>query len=146
MTKKNYLLKLSITFLLMFFIFDALGQEPKIFKHFDDSTIDKVNIDFDKDGDLDFIYAGVITDRNQGRVYLVENKGSKFKKPQYIFSFPTIAVKQNIIIDIKDNIIKIIMIGVSPKNVKTRYVATIDNGEFQGLLIPPVTSGSLEKN
>ena len=147
MNLKKSLLKLSVTLLLSFCFFKASSQEHKIFKHFDKNTIDRVEIDYDKDGDLDFIYVGVIANRNQGRVYLIENKGQgEFGKPEYIYSYPTISIKQSIEIQQRGNFITINLVGTSPKNVKSKFAAVINKGGFQGLLVPPVTSGSLKKN
>lgn len=146
MILKKYLVKLSLTLFLIFCFFEISGQEHKIFKHFDKSTLINVEIDYDKDGDLDFIYVGVIADRNQGRVYLIENRGSKLGNPEYIFSYPTIAVKQTIVIEQIGNLISINLIGTSPDNIKTKFVANINKGKFQGLLSPPATSNTLKKN
>ena len=146
MNLKKSFLKLSGTLLLTFCFFNAYSQEHKLFKYLDKNTIDSVKIDYDKDGDLDFIYVGVIANRNQGRVYLVENKGNKFGKPEYIYSYPTISIKQNIEIQQKDNFITINLVGTSPENVKSKFAAVINKRGFQGLLVPPVTSGSLKKN
>ena len=140
MNLKISFVKLLVTILLIFCLSEAYAQEHKVFKHFDKKTMNNIKIDYDKDGDLDFIYVGVIADRNQGRVYLIENKGDKFAKPEYIYSYPTISIKQYIEIEHKDNLITINLVGTSPKNVITKFAATIDNGKFQGLLVPPVTS------
>ena len=146
MNLKISFVKLLVTILLIFCISEAYAQEHKVFKHFDKKTMNNIKIDYDKDGDLDFIYVGVIANRNQGRVYLVENKGNKFGKPEYIYSYPTISIKQNIEIQQKDNFITINLVGTSPENVKSTFAAVINKKGFQGLLVPPVTSGSLKKN
>ncbi len=141
---KNSLLRFFLTILLIFYFIEVSSQENKIFKFLDKNTMNNTKIDYDNDGDLDFIYVGVIADRNQGRVYLVENKGKNFAKPEYIFSYPTIPIKQHLKISLQKNILKIKIIGTSTKGIKTKYTATVNKGEFQGVLIPPATSGSLK--
>lgn len=139
MNFKNHIIKPAITLALGLFTYIAQSQETPIFKYFDKNTIDKVRIDYDNDGDLDYIVAGVNPERNQGRVYLIENKGTKFGKPEYIYSFPTIPVKQYLDIQQKDNITIINIIGTSPTGEQTKFVGTLIKGEFEGLILPPIT-------
>jgi len=140
---RNLNLKQSIVLLLFLCTSAAKSQETPIIKYFDANTIDQVKIDYDNDGDVDYIMAGVIPERDQGRVYLVENKGNKFGKPEYIYSFPTIPVKQQLTIHQKDNITTINIIGTSPTGKETEIIVTLYKGKFEGMLAPPITSDGL---
>ena len=132
--------KQVILAVLILFSFTAKSQNIPILKYIDKNTIEEVKIDYDQDGDTDFILVGVVSDRDQGRVYLVENKGSKLGKPEYIYSFPTISVKQQLDINQKDNITTINVVGTAPDNKQTKYVVTLYKGKFEGMLVPPITS------
>jgi len=125
---------------LILFSITAKGQNIPVFKHIDKNTIEEVKIDYDQDGDIDFIVVGVVSDRDQGRVYLVENKGAKLGKPEYIYSFPTISVKQQLDIQQKDNITTINVVGTAPDRKQTKFVVTLYKGKFEGMLVPPITS------
>lgn len=122
------------------FSITAKGQNIPIFKHIDKNTIEEVKIDYDQDGDFDFIVVGVVSDRDQGRVYLVENKGEKLGKPEYIYSFPTISIKQQLDIKQKDNITTINIVGTAPDLKQTKFTVTLYKGKFEGMLVPPITS------
>lgn len=126
----------------VFILFSCTGksQNIPILKHIDKNTINEVKIDYDQDGDFDFIVVGVVSDRDQGRVYLVENKGEKLGKPEYIYSFPTISVKQQLDIKQKDNITTINVVGTAPDFKQIKYIVTLYKGKFEGMLVPPVTS------
>ncbi len=139
MNLKNKILKQVIALSLGLFTYIAQSQEAPTFKYFEKNTIDEVKIDFDNDGDLDYIVAGVISDKNQGRVYLVENKGTKLGKPEYIYSFPTIPIKQHLEIHQDDNITTITIFGTSPTGEKTKFVAILNKGVFEGLILQPAT-------
>ena len=140
MILRNHMVKSAITLTLGLFTYVAQSQETPTVKYFDKSTIHEVKIDYDNDGDMDYIVAGVIPDKNQGRVYLVENKGAKLGKPEYIYSFPTIPVKQHLDIQQKDNVTTINVIGTSPTGKKSKFIGTLYKGEFAGMIIPPITS------
>lgn len=103
------------------FSFHANSQEIPTIKHLDKSTISQVTLDYDNDGDLDYIFSGVIANRHQGRVYIIENKAAKFSKPEYIYSFPTVLIKQTLNVIQSDNITTINIIGTSPEGVKSKY-------------------------
>ena len=139
MNLKNHIVKPTIAFTLGLFTYIAQSQETPAFKYFDKETIDEVKIDYDNDGDLDYIIAGVIPERDQGRVYLVENLGSKLGKPEYIYSFPTIPVKQHLDIQQKDNTTTINIIGTSPTGERIKFIGTLYKGKFAGMIIPPAT-------
>ena len=140
MNLKNRIVKSTITLTLVLCTYIAQSQETPTVKYFDESTIHEVKIDYDKDGDMDYIVAGVISEKNQGRVYLIENKGAKLGKPVYIFSFPTIPKQQHLNIQQKDNVTTINVIGTSPEGKQTNFIGTLYKGAFAGLIIPPVTS------
>jgi hypothetical protein len=141
---RNLNLKQLVVLLLFLCASAAKSQETPIIKYFDVNTIDEVKIDYDNDGDVDYIMAGVIPERDQGRIYLVENKGNKFGKPEYIYSFPTIPVKQQLTIHQKDNITTINIIGTSPTGEETKIIVTLYKGKFEGMLLPPITSDGLK--
>lgn len=124
------------------FFLNSYSQEFPNIKYLDEETIDEVKIDYDKDGDVDLIIAGVYVKKNQGRVYLIENNGSKYNKPEHIFSFPSIGFKQEIEILQDENMTTINVIGTSPTGKKEKFTATLFKGEFEGLTIPPITSVS----
>jgi hypothetical protein len=128
--------------MLTLFFLNSYSQRTLDIKYLDKETIDQVKIDYDKDGDLDIIVAGVFVKKNQGRVYLIKNNGIAYKKPEHIFSFPSIGTKQNIELVQDGNTTKIIMTGTSPTGKKDKFTATLNKGEFEGLLIPPVSSGT----
>lgn len=139
MKLQSTILSLGLAALCFLFSNSLYSQDKPVIKYFDKTTTDTVQLDFDEDGDLDFIIAGVVADKHQGRVYLVENKGNKFAKPEYIYSFPTIPVKQKLVIEHKDQIITINTTGTSPKGKKQKYVGTLIKGNFEGVLAPPAT-------
>ena len=118
------------------------SQESPYIKHLAKETIDEIRIDVDFDGDLDLIIAGVFLDKNQGRVYVVETKGKKYGKPEYIYSYPTIGTKQKLEVVQKDNLITINTTGTSPTGELKKFVAMLRNGSFDGLLVPPVTASN----
>lgn len=96
-----------IVFVLFFCIQTIQSQEiPKI-KYLERNTMDVVKIDYDNDGDLDYIIAGVFSIRYQGRVYLVENRGTKFNRPEYIYSYPTVPLKQKLNIEQLDDLLQL---------------------------------------
>ena len=140
MKLQTFLEKQVILAVLILFSFTAKSQNIPILKYIDKNTIEEVKIDYDQDGDTDFIVVGVVSDRDQGRIYLVENKGSKLGKPEYIYSFPTISVKQHLDINQKDNITTINVVGTAPDKKQTKYVVTLYKGKFEGMLVPPITS------
>jgi len=140
MKLQTLLKKQVILVVIVLFTTTIYSQNTHIFKHIDKNTIDEVKIDYDLDGDLDYIVVGVVSARDQGRVYLVENKGSKLDKPEYIYSFPTISVKQHIDIQQKDNITTINIVGTAPDNKQTKFSVTLYKGKFEGMLVPPITS------
>ena len=142
MKLQNQIIKRATVFVLILFTYVAQSQEAPTIKYFDKNTVDEVKIDYDNDGDSDYIIVGVIPERDQGRIYLVENKGKKFGKPAYIYSFPTIPVKQHLTILKKDNITTINVIGTSPTGKESKITVTLYKGQFEGLLIPPVSSES----
>lgn len=123
----------------LFFTTTSIAQKTPTIKYFDPLTIDQIQLDIDSDGDLDYIIVGVIANKHQGRVYLVENKGNKYAKPEYIYSFPTIPVKQVLKIEQQNNIVTINTTGTSPKGDERKYVGTLVKGQFEGVLTPPVT-------
>jgi len=118
----------------------AQSQDFSALKYFDQNTIHEVQIDYDLDGDIDYIVAGVIPKKNQGRVYLIENKGDSFKKPEYIYSFPTIPIKQVIEVEQQKEFTIIRTIGTSPSGKETKVVGTLFKGQFEGMLVSPITS------
>lgn len=118
-------------------------QIPNI-KHLDEETLDKVKIDLDKDGDMDLIIAGVFVKKNQGRVYLVKNTGLRYEKPEFIFSFPSIGMKQEIEIIQEGSTTTIVAMGTSPTGKKDKFTATLFNGNFEGVTIPPISSDSID--
>jgi hypothetical protein len=118
----------------------AQSQDFSALKYFDQNTIHEVQIDYDLDGDIDYIVAGVIPEKNQGRVYLIENKGDSFKKPEYIYSFPTIPIKQIIEVEQQKEFTIIRTIGTSPSGEETKVVGTLFKGQFEGMLVSPITS------
>lgn len=140
MTLQPLLKKQAILVIIILFSFTGKSQNSSIYKYFDENTIDEVKIDYDQDGDLDYIVVGVVTGRDQGRVYLVENKGDKLEKPEYIYSFPTISIKQHLVTNQKDNVTTINIDGTSPEGKQTNFEITLYKGEFQGMLIPPIKS------
>jgi|TARA_B110000967_G_C18583335_1_gene410793 hypothetical protein len=97
-----------------------------------------VKIDFDKDGDLDLIVAGVFVKKNQGRVYAIRNNGLDYAKPEFIFSFPSIGRKQEI--EVKQEVAT----GTYPIGKKDKFTATLFNGIFEGLIIPPISFDSID--
>ena len=130
----------SLTVILcLFFSTISFAQKTPVIKYFDPATTDQIQLDFDNDGDLDYIIAGVIADKHQGRVYLVENKGNKYAKPEYIYSFPSIPVKQVLEIDQQNHIVTINTTGTSPTGVERKYIGTLVKGQFEGMLAPPAT-------
>ena len=116
------------------------GQKVPSIKYFHEETVDQVSIDYDGDGDLDLIVAGVNPDRLQGRVYLIENKGSKFGKPEYLYSFPSVPLKQKLVVSQDKAVTKIDVKGTSPAGKQVSYVGTLIKGNFEGMTIPPVTA------
>lgn len=140
MKLQNLLEKQVIFVAFILFSITTYSQNVPIIKYLDLDTIDEVQIDYDQDGDLDYVIAGFAPDRNQGRIYLVENQDGKLNKPEYIYSFPTIGMKQNIAIHQKDNITTINVIGTSPEGKQSKFEVTLFKGAFQGMLIPPITS------
>jgi len=116
------------------FIFSQ--QSPAI-KYLEKETVDEVKIDFDNDGDLDLIIAGVFLDKNQGRVYIVEANGNKYGKPEYVYSYPTIGTKQQLEVQQKENLTTIYTTGTSPTGELKKYIGMLRNGVFDGLLVPP---------
>ena len=133
--KKNLLI---IAFSLFFF--NIYSQDIPNIKHLEKETIDQVKVDFDKDGDIDIIVAGVHLKKNQGRVFLIRNNGVEYDKPEYIFSYPSIGFKQEIKLFHDDNTTKIVMTGTSPTGKRDEFTATLYKGEFQGMLIPPIST------
>jgi hypothetical protein len=134
------LFKLAVLPTLLTITLNANGQSAPKIKYFETTTIDQVQIDFDNDGDLDLIIAGVNADRNQGRVYLVENRGGKLGKPEYIYSFPSIAVKQELRVSQDKDVTTINIEGTSPNGDKRNYVGTLVRGAFEGMIAPPITA------
>lgn len=140
MVFKNKQILILLIFVMLLSSFTSQSQElPKI-KLLEDTTLDIVKIDFDNDGDLDVIVAGVFSIRDQGRIYLIENKGSRYNKPEYIYSYPTIPLKQHLNVEQKDDFITIITTGISPAGKETKYTGTLHKGVFVGLLLPPATA------
>ena len=133
-----------ITLTLTLFFLNSYSQKTENIKYLDEETISQVEIDYDKDGDMDIIIAGVYVKKNQGRVYLIKNNGINYDKPEYIFSFPSIGLKQEIELYQDGNITKIIMTGTSPTGQQDKFIATLHKGEFDGILLPPVSSGTLD--
>ena len=129
-----------ITLILTLFFLNSYSQKTLNIKYLDEETIDQIKIDYDKDGDLDIIVAGVFVKKNQGRVYLINNNGITYNKPEHIFSFPSIGTKQKIELLQEGNTTKIVMTGTSPDGKKDKFTATLFKGEFEGLLIPAVSS------
>ncbi len=139
---KIHIVKSAISLTLGLIALIAHSQQTPTIKFFDENTIHQVKIDYDNDGDMDYIVAGVISEKNQGRIYLVENKGTKLGKPEYIYSFPTIPVKQHLDIQQNSNITTIHVIGTSTSGKKTKFIGTLYKGKFAGMIIPPITSDS----
>ena len=140
MKYKNNLVSPMITFVLILFFVNSYAQKSPDIKYLDDETVDKVLIDYDNDGDIDIIVAGVVVKKNQGRVYLIENTGLKYSKPEHLFSFPSIGLKQKLKIEKDGDIITIATLGTSPEGKQESYKATLNKGNFEGLTIPPVSS------
>ncbi len=135
------------TFIILFFTFfllNSYSQKKIHIKYLDDETIDQVETDYDNDGDMDIIIAGVYVKKNQGRVYLIKNNGENYDKPEYVFSFPSIGRKQKIELYKEGSITKIIMTGTSPSGQQDKFVATLNKKGFDGILIPPVSSSYLD--
>jgi len=142
MNYKIYLHKhLTALTLVLFFSISYSQDSPKI-KYLDEETIDEMKIDYDRDGDMDLIIAGVFVEKNQGRVYIIENNGQKYDKPEFIYSFPSIGMKQDIEILQDGNLTTIITIGTSPTGKQDKFIATLYKGEFEGMIVPPVSSDS----
>mgnify|MGYP000253125421 CR=1 FL=1 len=120
--------------------FTALGhsQEAPVIKHLDEETIDEIKVDYDKDGDLDLIVAGVFVKKNQGRVYMINNNGASYSKPEYLFSFPTIGRKQEISVNQNGELTKITVLGTTPTGEQNKFSATLLNGKFEGVTIPAI--------
>lgn len=142
MNSKVTLKKLIIPTAFLLFFTIGFSQKAPIIKHLDEETLDEVKIDYDKDGDLDIIVAGVFIKKNQGRVYVVKNNGAFFSKPEYLFSFPTIGRKQELKVNQNGELTKITVLGTSPTGAQNKFIATLLNGKFEGLTIPSVTSVS----
>ena len=53
-------------------------------------------------------------------------------------------MKQEIELLQDGNTTKIIMIGTSPTGKQDKFTATLHKGEFDGILLPPVSSGTLK--
>ena len=137
---RNYLIAIAT----VLFYSNSYSQQAPNIKFLDKETIDLVKIDFDKDGDMDLIVAGVYVKKNQGRVYIIENNGLKYEKPEYIFSFPSIGLKQNIELEQDGDITTIIVIGTSPTGKQDKFTGTLFKGDFEGLTIPPISIGSID--
>lgn len=103
-----------------------------------------MKIDFDKDGDLDLIVAGVFVKKNQGRVYAIRNNGLDYAKPEFIFSFPSIGRKQEIEVKQEGATATIVATGTYPIGKKDKFTATLFNGIFEGLIIPPISFDSID--
>lgn len=132
--------KIFFILLLVFVTLHVKSQEIPTLKYLDAATLEQLKIDYDNDGDIDYIVAGVFTEKNQGRVYLIENKGNSFKKPEYIYSYPTITVKQQLSLEQKENLITIRTVGTAPNGDETNITGTIYNGFFEGVIVSPVVS------
>lgn len=130
----------SIVFVLFFL--NSYSQEYSNIKFLDEETIDEVRIDYDQDGDIDLIIAGVFVKKNQGRVYLIKNNGLKYDKPEHIFSFPSIGFKQEIEIIQDEDMTTISVVGTSPTGKREKFLATLFKGQFEGLTIPAISSES----
>ena len=141
MDYKNPLHTYIVVFAFILFCSFSYSQEIPRIKFLDEETINQVKIDYDKDGDKDLIIVGVYVKKNQGRVYIVKNEGLRYAKPEYIFSFPTIGFKQSIETQQDNDITTIIVIGTSPTGKQKKFTLTLFKGEYEGLLIPPVSSG-----
>ena len=140
MNYKTHLKKhLTALTLVLFFSISYSQESPKI-KHLNEETTDEMKIDYDGDGDMDLIIAGVFVEKNQGRVYTIKNNGQKYDKPEFIYSFPSIGMKQNIEILQDGDLITIITIGTSPSGRQDKFIATLYKGEFEGLIVPAITS------
>lgn len=142
MNYKNNLVSPTITIAFAFFFLNSYSQEMPYIKHLDIETIDKVEIDYDNDGDLDLIIAGVFIKKNQGRVYLIENIDSKYIKPEHLFSYPSIGLKQKMKIQIDGDTTTIATLGTAPNGKQESYKATLNKGNFEGLTIPPVSTAA----
>lgn len=134
------LLRLATLPTLFLITLNMYGQNAPSIKYFHQETVDEVRIDYDGDGDLDLIVAGVNPERLQGRVYLIENKGGKYGKPEYLYSFPSVPLKQKLVISQNNNVTKIDVTGTSPAGKQVSYVGTLIKGNFEGVTIPPVTA------
>jgi len=137
--KKPQYTYIYVFIFILFYSFSYSQEIPRI-KFLDEETIGQVEIDYDKDGDKDLIIVGVYVKKNQGRVYIVKNEGFGYAKPEYIFSFPTIGFKQKIETQQDNDITTIIVTGTSPTGEQKKFTLTLFKGEFEGLLLPPVTS------
>jgi hypothetical protein len=134
------LIKLVTLPTLFLITLNLYGQKVPNIKYFHEETVDEVRIDYDGDGDLDYIVAGVNPERLQGRVYLIENKGNKFGKPEYLYSFPSVPLKQKLVISQENSITKIDVKGTSPAGKQVSYIGTLVRGNFEGVTVPPVTA------
>lgn len=128
----------------LFFCSNLFSQEIPSIKHLDEETLDEVKIDIDNDGDLDVIVAGVFVKKNQGRVYLLINSGLKYDKPEFIYSFPSIGMKQTIEVVKEGSTTTVSTMGTSPTGKQDKYTATLFNGTFEGLTIPPISSDTID--
>lgn len=133
-----------VAFAFAFFFLNSYSQKTPIIKYLDKETIDEVKVDYDNDGDMDLIISGVFVKKNQGRVYIIKNNGLNYDKPEYLFSFPSIGRKQEIEIVQDGNLTTIIVIGTSPTGKQNKFSATLFKGVFEGLMIPPVSSNSVD--
>ncbi|MDT0552306.1 FG-GAP repeat protein [Urechidicola vernalis] len=138
MNSKVTLKKFIIPTFILAFTAIGYSQKVPVIKHLDEETIDEIKIDFDKDGDLDVIVAGVFVKKNQGRVYMVKNNSFGYSKPEYLFSFPTIGRKQEISINQSGDLTKITVLGTSPTGKQNEFNATLLKGRFEGVTIPAI--------
>lgn len=142
MNYKNNLVSPIITIAFILFFSNSYSQETPYIKYLDGETLDKVQIDYDNDGDLDLVIAGVFVKKNQGRVYLIENTGSKYGKPEHLFSFPSIGLKQKMKIHKDGDTTTIATLGTAPNGKQESYKATLNKGNFEGLTIPPISTAA----
>jgi hypothetical protein len=140
---KINLIKLFSGIAAVLFYSNSYSQKTPNIRNLNEETIDEVKIDFDKDGDLDLIVAGVFVKKNQGRVYAIRNNGLDYAKPEFIFSFPSIGRKQKIEVKQEGAITTIVATGTSPTGKKDKFTATLFNGRFEGL-IPPISFDSID--